>query len=208
MHHVAYEVDDVGAALSELEAAGRAADRRDSRDPGLFGLQVAFVHPDAVHGVLTEVVCPWLTDSIRIELAFEGGQIIAAMVSPATADSVERAVTAGAGGTARARHGRRAHHGRRAPRRLLQALHEGRAAGLPRVEQVTRTRGWRCAAFRRTRRTPAGCRASRPGSVASVVVGEPDCDERLDDVTDRSGRVDLVRAGCPQASAPPSRDGR
>ena len=23
---------------------------------GLFGLQVAFVHPDAVHGVLTEVV--------------------------------------------------------------------------------------------------------------------------------------------------------
>jgi hypothetical protein len=38
-------------------------------------------------------------DSIRIELAFEGGQIIAAMVSPATADSVERAVTAGAGGT-------------------------------------------------------------------------------------------------------------
>jgi hypothetical protein len=23
---------------------------------GLFGLEVAFVHPDAVHGVLTEVV--------------------------------------------------------------------------------------------------------------------------------------------------------
>ena len=54
------------------------------------------------------------------------------------------------------------------------------------------------AAFRRTRRTPAGRWASRPGSVASVVVGEPDCDKRLDDVTDRSGRVDLVRAGCPQ----------
>ena len=25
---------------------------------GLFGLEVAFVHPDAVHGVLTEVVSP------------------------------------------------------------------------------------------------------------------------------------------------------
>jgi methylmalonyl-CoA/ethylmalonyl-CoA epimerase len=54
-HHVAYEVDDVGAALAELAAAGAelidAAPRR-----GLFGLQVAFVHPDAVHGVLTEVV--------------------------------------------------------------------------------------------------------------------------------------------------------
>ena len=55
MHHIAYEVDDVGATLAELSAAGveliDAAPRR-----GLFGLQVAFVHPDAVHGVLTEVV--------------------------------------------------------------------------------------------------------------------------------------------------------
>ena len=55
MHHVAYEVDDVGVALAELAAAGA-----ELIDPvpraGLFGLQVAFVHPDAVHGVLTEVV--------------------------------------------------------------------------------------------------------------------------------------------------------
>ena len=55
IHHIAYEVDDVDAALEELRAAGAelvdAVPRR-----GLFGLQVAFVHPDAVHGVLTEVV--------------------------------------------------------------------------------------------------------------------------------------------------------
>jgi methylmalonyl-CoA epimerase len=55
IHHIAYEVDDIAAALEELAAAGAqlvdAAPRR-----GLFGLQVAFVHPDAVHGVLTEVV--------------------------------------------------------------------------------------------------------------------------------------------------------
>jgi hypothetical protein len=38
-------------------------------------------------------------DRIRIELAFEGGQIIAAMVTSAAAEAVERAVTAGAGGT-------------------------------------------------------------------------------------------------------------
>ena len=38
-------------------------------------------------------------DRIRIELAFEGGQIIAALVTSATAEAVERAVTAGAGGT-------------------------------------------------------------------------------------------------------------
>jgi methylmalonyl-CoA/ethylmalonyl-CoA epimerase len=55
MHHVAYEVEDIGAALAELSAAGAAlADAEPRR--GLFGLQVAFVHPDSVHGVLTEVV--------------------------------------------------------------------------------------------------------------------------------------------------------
>ena len=37
-------------------------------------------------------------ESIRIELAFEGGQIIGATVQPETADAVERAVGAGAGG--------------------------------------------------------------------------------------------------------------
>ena len=55
MHHVAFEVADVGAALDQLTEQGvelvDAAPRR-----GLFGLEVAFVHPDAVHGVLTEVV--------------------------------------------------------------------------------------------------------------------------------------------------------
>jgi methylmalonyl-CoA epimerase len=55
MHHVAYEVDDVEAALGELAASGAelidAAPRR-----GMFGLQVAFVHPESVHGVLSEVV--------------------------------------------------------------------------------------------------------------------------------------------------------
>ena len=55
MHHVAFEVEDVGAALDELEAEGaELIDARPRR--GLFGLQVAFVHPDAVHGVLAEIV--------------------------------------------------------------------------------------------------------------------------------------------------------
>ena len=55
MHHVAYEVEDVAVALAELVAAG-AQLVDDVPRPGLFGLEVAFVHPDAVHGVLTEVV--------------------------------------------------------------------------------------------------------------------------------------------------------
>jgi len=55
MHHVAYQVDDVLSALGELAAAGAELIDDEPR-PGLFGLQVAFVHPDAVHGVLSEVV--------------------------------------------------------------------------------------------------------------------------------------------------------
>jgi methylmalonyl-CoA epimerase len=55
MHHVAYEVDDVGAELDRLAADGvELVDTRPRR--GLFGLEVAFLHPDAVHGVLSELV--------------------------------------------------------------------------------------------------------------------------------------------------------
>jgi len=57
MHHVAYEVDDVGSAIAGLRRAGAELIDHVPRR-GLFGLEVAFVHPDAVHGVLTEVVCP------------------------------------------------------------------------------------------------------------------------------------------------------
>jgi methylmalonyl-CoA epimerase len=55
MHHLALESDDVEATLRELAASGaQLIDEVPRR--GLFGLEVAFVHPNAVHGVLTEVV--------------------------------------------------------------------------------------------------------------------------------------------------------
>ena len=44
---------------SSPDSRGRARELIDDAPRrGLFGLEVAFVHPDAVHGVLTEVVCP------------------------------------------------------------------------------------------------------------------------------------------------------
>jgi methylmalonyl-CoA/ethylmalonyl-CoA epimerase len=55
MHHVAYWVDDIAAALLDLAREG-AQLIDDQPRPGLYGLQVAFVHPDSVHGVLAEVV--------------------------------------------------------------------------------------------------------------------------------------------------------
>jgi methylmalonyl-CoA/ethylmalonyl-CoA epimerase len=57
MHHVAYEVADIGAALADLAREGAELIDAEPRT-GLYGLQVAFVHPDAVHGVLSEVVTP------------------------------------------------------------------------------------------------------------------------------------------------------
>ena len=55
MHHLAVEADDVREAIQELAAAGvQLIDEVPRR--GLFGLEVAFVHPSSVHGVLTEVV--------------------------------------------------------------------------------------------------------------------------------------------------------
>ncbi|HVM16759.1 MAG TPA: methylmalonyl-CoA epimerase [Gaiellaceae bacterium] len=55
MHHVAYEVEDIRASLAHLAAAGADLVDEEPR-PGLFGLEVAFVHPQSVHGVLSEVV--------------------------------------------------------------------------------------------------------------------------------------------------------
>jgi methylmalonyl-CoA epimerase len=55
MHHVAYEVSDIRAALADLADAGAQLIDEEPRR-GMFGLEVAFVHPDSVHGVLSEVV--------------------------------------------------------------------------------------------------------------------------------------------------------
>ena len=55
MHHVAYEVADVRRTIAELEGEGAELIDTEPRR-GLFGLEVAFVHPDSLHGVLAEVV--------------------------------------------------------------------------------------------------------------------------------------------------------
>jgi methylmalonyl-CoA epimerase len=55
MHHVAYEVPDVAAAVGELSALGAEVIDPEPRT-GLGGHDVSFVHPDSVHGVLVEVI--------------------------------------------------------------------------------------------------------------------------------------------------------
>jgi methylmalonyl-CoA/ethylmalonyl-CoA epimerase len=57
LHHVAYRVDDVEDALRQLSAAGvRLIDERPRT--GIRNSRVAFVHPAATGGVLTEIVQP------------------------------------------------------------------------------------------------------------------------------------------------------
>jgi methylmalonyl-CoA epimerase len=57
LHHVAYAVEDVGAALAALRDRGRRVIDERPR-PGIRGSQVAFLHPATAGGVLTELVQP------------------------------------------------------------------------------------------------------------------------------------------------------
>jgi methylmalonyl-CoA/ethylmalonyl-CoA epimerase len=57
LHHVAYAVDDIDAVLAALKERGvRLID--ESPRTGIRGSRVAFLHPAASGGVLTEIVQP------------------------------------------------------------------------------------------------------------------------------------------------------
>jgi methylmalonyl-CoA/ethylmalonyl-CoA epimerase len=57
LHHIAYRVADIDAALASLAAAGvRLIDERPRT--GIRNSRVAFVHPSSTGGVLTEIVQP------------------------------------------------------------------------------------------------------------------------------------------------------
>jgi len=54
LHHLAFRVADIEAALAELKARGvRLIDERPR--PGAEGALVAFIHPASTHGVLVEL---------------------------------------------------------------------------------------------------------------------------------------------------------
>ena len=57
LHHVAYACDDIDLALGAVKEAGlRVIDEEPRR--GIRGSRVAFLHPKATGGVLTELVEP------------------------------------------------------------------------------------------------------------------------------------------------------
>lgn len=62
LHHVAYTVRDLGQRLAELRAGGVALVDQSPR-VGAHGTRVAFLHPKASHGVLTEL-CERVRDAL------------------------------------------------------------------------------------------------------------------------------------------------
>jgi methylmalonyl-CoA epimerase len=57
LHHVAYQVADIDATLATLKRSGMALIDEQPR-VGIRGSRVAFLHPRATQGVLTEIVEP------------------------------------------------------------------------------------------------------------------------------------------------------
>jgi len=57
LHHVAYQVADIEATLAALKQAGLELIDQEPR-VGIRGSRVAFMHPRATAGVLTEIVEP------------------------------------------------------------------------------------------------------------------------------------------------------
>ncbi len=57
LHHVAYQVSDIEVTLAKLKQAGLALIDEQPRI-GIRGSRVAFMHPRATGGVLTEIVQP------------------------------------------------------------------------------------------------------------------------------------------------------
>jgi methylmalonyl-CoA epimerase len=57
LHHVAYQVADIDGTLAQLKAAGLQLIDEQPR-AGIRGSRVAFLHPRASAGVLTEIVEP------------------------------------------------------------------------------------------------------------------------------------------------------
>jgi methylmalonyl-CoA/ethylmalonyl-CoA epimerase len=57
LHHVAYQTSDIDSALEQARAAGLELIDEQPR-VGIRGSRVAFLHPKATGGVLTEIVEP------------------------------------------------------------------------------------------------------------------------------------------------------
>jgi len=54
IHHIAYQVDDIEAAIAQMKVQGARMIDEQPRS-GAHGTKIAFVHPKSSNGVLTEL---------------------------------------------------------------------------------------------------------------------------------------------------------
>ena len=100
MHHVAYEVDDVRAALDSLAGAGAELIDAEPRKGSSGSRSPSFIPTPSTAS--SPRWCPLSSsepDSVRVDLAFDGGPILSALVTVKGADELERALATEAGGT-------------------------------------------------------------------------------------------------------------
>ena len=149
MHHVAYEVDDLPGELARLEGEGAELIDASPR-PGLFGMQVAFVHPDAPRTACSRSWSsrPWLSASAS-RSASTAARSWARWSTSGAVDRLEQALATGADGLARAGGRGRPLHGVAAADRLREALRPRR----PRRFRRLSLRLWR------SRSASSACRA-------------------------------------------------
>ena len=101
LHHVAYGVEDIEAALAQLEAQGiRLID--EAPRTGIRGSRVAFLHPSGSGSVLTEIVQPAyvspMSTARRAAVGFQGGQVLTLRIAEDELNELRQALAQGNGG--------------------------------------------------------------------------------------------------------------
>ena len=99
LHHVAYQVADIEAALERLRGQGvRLID--ETPRIGIRGSRVAFLHPAGSGSVLTELVEPATFHGMtarRAAIGFQGGQVLSLRISEENLTELRSALAAGNG---------------------------------------------------------------------------------------------------------------
>jgi methylmalonyl-CoA epimerase len=82
LHHIAFEVDDVEAAMARLDGLGFRL-LADAPRPGADGMRIVFLHPKSTAGVLVELCERAAPAPERLDVPWEGGPLAAWVSGPA-----------------------------------------------------------------------------------------------------------------------------
>ena len=84
LHHIAFEVDDIGTEMQRLNALGFRL-LADAPKPGADGKRIVFLHPKSTAGVLVELCQSVEVEPKRMQIPFEDGHLTAFVSGPPAA---------------------------------------------------------------------------------------------------------------------------